>query len=1202
MPRVEYTKEDEKHLIEYLAVYSPDGRNRAGNSLYKNLEANLDGLWPWACRHTWSSWRDHYKMNTYYFSSRITRYQKKHKINSNLNPPPASRAASVAATPGRGQKEPYTTEDDRNLVFYMAQHSLTSKNRLGNKLYEDLWSSTDEGRSWVKRHPWKSWRERYKNNQAEYDKQILRIQAKLGPNQLPKPTSPKRARKSPRKNKKRPPTPQDQSEAEERPLPVKHEEEEESQVREEEDRTVVSDDRDGNSKGKGKQKESRHVGEKRTGEKRAIAPADDEGQRKRRRLGTDEVSTTTKASEGEGSAESAASTDAQQPEASRYTEGATAQDDVNAGSDHEEVLASDDYQGEIFDRESEVGSTSEEDDEEAAQLLDAIDERAEEDEEQQSQSAGEQEATPTPAHDAAKRNRPSPSIPETEETPTGHIYPDVPLSPMPVIESSFPRAFLVTSTPHAQADPKQEPVPSQITPRSQTPTQTAQRSNTKISQEPTPPTSVAAQSPAPSVDAEPEDPAEVHALTIVEDDGSTSTAVPHLPPRRPRTSRLPARKDKDSNFFASVTSTPTPAASRHGTPVRPMRRREPPRFEEGAFNSVLTDARGKRPTALGNRSRATGIAEEDAFASDSSSEQSQNEQWPPIRGRQRKDKASVAAARPKDNVQEARVFKRERSPDDPVAALKRPRALLQTSHAELDVTTNGAHHAFSQPTSRATGTAPKLRLRPKVLDEEHHHDFSQPSIAIPSILSRLTSVIGEKPSPDPPPVVRKTVPTSKLAILNKMLGRELSPLDVTARANERQQPTFVPREISSRLPSGPVRDPEQGRASSYSLPQASSSAESSVRSHLNRPSPTTNASGIVQPPSADESDAEISDGGLSYISDREHSRKKGKAKETSSALAPAEQFRGHLFGRYPDVSGYHPQAESTVHVRQSLPPFLYTSDGGDTVDLRHTRSDGSLSHADVPYSLQAAPPLSEEESVILRGIALQGMSNNHGFHVNVVSRLWRETESMEATDKILAEMREAANRTAHEMLEAHRAEARARGARESRRRRRSSGRPSSHHLRATSSRASHLRDSSRDSSVFRYIPLPAKHAGSDTVEYSPPKHTRAGQYNRLTKEGRESEAYARELSRVTGRGSPSVSPLKPGADAELDDGSREQVEMLLGDEVQDVDMEEQAPQTEHPPRAISRAMLHQLEMQNGPHSVRLYTGTLLGEYLACNDR
>ncbi|KAF8529674.1 hypothetical protein BU17DRAFT_8045, partial [Hysterangium stoloniferum] len=67
----------------------------------------------------------------------------------------------------------FTVEDDQYLAGYIAARlpDQTMRGRTGNKLYQDLCSKLDLY-PWAQRHPWQSWRERYKNNVPRFRKLI----------------------------------------------------------------------------------------------------------------------------------------------------------------------------------------------------------------------------------------------------------------------------------------------------------------------------------------------------------------------------------------------------------------------------------------------------------------------------------------------------------------------------------------------------------------------------------------------------------------------------------------------------------------------------------------------------------------------------------------------------------------------------------------------------------------------------------------------------------------------------------------------------------------------------------------------------------------------------------------------------------------------------------------------------------------------
>ncbi|KAF8576551.1 hypothetical protein K439DRAFT_1366926 [Ramaria rubella] len=70
--------------------------------------------------------------------------------------------------PGSKRTE-FTATDDRQLAAYIACRlpGPHMRGRTGNKLYQDLCSKIDLY-PWAERHPWQSWRERYKNNTQRF--------------------------------------------------------------------------------------------------------------------------------------------------------------------------------------------------------------------------------------------------------------------------------------------------------------------------------------------------------------------------------------------------------------------------------------------------------------------------------------------------------------------------------------------------------------------------------------------------------------------------------------------------------------------------------------------------------------------------------------------------------------------------------------------------------------------------------------------------------------------------------------------------------------------------------------------------------------------------------------------------------------------------------------------------------------------------
>ncbi|KAG2040318.1 hypothetical protein BDR03DRAFT_1008289 [Suillus americanus] len=96
-------------------------------------------------------------------------------------PPP--RKGMPGAPVGR-VRVPFTEEDDEHLAFYIATiyPDPSDGGRTGNSLYEELTEElADEPEyiEWAKRHPWQSWRERYRKNRVRFDPMIARYAAQL---------------------------------------------------------------------------------------------------------------------------------------------------------------------------------------------------------------------------------------------------------------------------------------------------------------------------------------------------------------------------------------------------------------------------------------------------------------------------------------------------------------------------------------------------------------------------------------------------------------------------------------------------------------------------------------------------------------------------------------------------------------------------------------------------------------------------------------------------------------------------------------------------------------------------------------------------------------------------------------------------------------------------------------------------------------
>ncbi|KAI0648524.1 hypothetical protein C8Q79DRAFT_578670 [Trametes meyenii] len=154
--RNDYTRHDESYLAHYIAKYNPQKEGRLGNKLYQRLCDNAENKWPFSTRHSWQSWREHYKQNSVTLDRKIAKYIPLYHKNFSSTPP--------ASPPPPSSVVPYTAEDDERLIEYLASDDGRGGSLLGEKFWQTMIGQV-ETKPWVARHPWASWRERYKKNQ-----------------------------------------------------------------------------------------------------------------------------------------------------------------------------------------------------------------------------------------------------------------------------------------------------------------------------------------------------------------------------------------------------------------------------------------------------------------------------------------------------------------------------------------------------------------------------------------------------------------------------------------------------------------------------------------------------------------------------------------------------------------------------------------------------------------------------------------------------------------------------------------------------------------------------------------------------------------------------------------------------------------------------------------------------------------------------
>ncbi|KAI0683192.1 hypothetical protein BC835DRAFT_1396526 [Cytidiella melzeri] len=100
--RQSFTEQEDLHLVQYLAIERPDGKDRKGNAVYQTLVADPRHR-KWSNTHPWNSWRERYAKRYEAFDAWILIYQKRYNIKhtreaqSELwNTLPEIRAADIA--------------------------------------------------------------------------------------------------------------------------------------------------------------------------------------------------------------------------------------------------------------------------------------------------------------------------------------------------------------------------------------------------------------------------------------------------------------------------------------------------------------------------------------------------------------------------------------------------------------------------------------------------------------------------------------------------------------------------------------------------------------------------------------------------------------------------------------------------------------------------------------------------------------------------------------------------------------------------------------------------------------------------------------------------------------------------------------------------------------------------------------------------
>ncbi|CAL1703156.1 unnamed protein product [Somion occarium] len=654
--RMHFTKQDDDHLLEYIALNCPQEKGRQGPALYRRLTDNTR-TWPWAKNHPSQSWLQRYRDRKEYFDEAIYKYLVNKARQEGVEPPPKP-TRDPTASPVKTQRRPFSENEDRMLMRYLARAAPTKTKRSGNALYQIL-VGHPELYPWAQTHPWSSWQQRYKKNEEWFDEAIKRYQRRKGidPNQAAKAVTKKVSTGKAAAIRKR--------------APIKKEVNSEGEDR-------IAPARIGAAS---KRRRSPEQNDQPAHKKRRLNGSGGEPSRPTRRAMTPAEIVALRQEEEE---ESQVLDIPSNHQANELPPARRQPPPVNAEAGPSTLRSGrplrsapdDDYSQEIFDRESSVESEQEEVEAEVRPIE-------------------EQEQEPNKQIDQSARRR-SPTLDYVDVEPASRpqrLYPDLANAPSPNLSGSandITGAYPSTSTPLHTARPQTNTQESQIIPTPDTLAKLAEEQRiaeagrTKVSQAPTPPTSHAASpranhhAPTRSRTPQPQ---------VVSEDTAPSTIRTTV--KRKRRRILQTKED----WFAS---SPAPEHSRSASPT-PRKRTEPqmtdgedefttPRYQarrppvlvEGPFTTAFTDAQGGSMFARGKR-RRSGV-DEDIHASEPEEEghaRQTGESWPPQRSKTKgKEKATAAPL--------ARL--RERSPTPRPSTSRLPDYPVQQ------------HHDFSQPT------------------------------------------------------------------------------------------------------------------------------------------------------------------------------------------------------------------------------------------------------------------------------------------------------------------------------------------------------------------------------------------------------------------------------------------------------------------------------------------------------------------------
>ena len=532
--------------------------------------------------------------------------------------------------------------------------------------------------------------------------------------------------------------------------------------------------------------------------------------------------------------------------------------------------------------------------------------------------------------------------------------------------------------------------------------------------------------------------------------------------------RSSADENEDSDFFESFPPTPG-----HENGVK--KNREPPKLIEGPFGSAFTDGRAGAPKTIGEPENSEDEDEENEDPHDD------RQGWPPRR----------------------------------------------SSYQQTDIKGKGKAGSIAPNETLSTGvsltTTDSSSSRVASKSEDHRHPFSQPNQEYEAVMAQYFAPIGavasssEAPHDTHHPFSQAVGSFNSTASHEHDAGPSHSPIQPRKNYRMFAESLPDPSRITPGLTHAQVADSKGKRAyqpldraasdTSAPLPisRGSTSSKIELTKHLDKPAignaRISNYSMPRESSSGSSSDPFL----VPKVTRRKHDSE-SKAKEKAVILGDYKDRR-KTFGGI-GTSAVIPKIDLTLRTkplhrriflppRQSLPAFPTAAGANMEENVPSRRVSTPTENLSTPSSALSSPSnmSTSDRSIAVRlGVdaMVQRMSDNHGFTIDVIRRVYDAVSDFQLTDAVLTRMRESAEVEAISCIN-------------------TSIKHISEH--PPMSRSSSPRRVSYPFPGLQYTPVAVDNVGIS--EYSPPETSRAGQYTKLAKQGRRYEALKREGKRVS---------------------------------------------------------------------------------------